>query len=153
MSASIIGIDPGGSGGIAALTEGYPPQAWKMPETDRDLLDLLRQWRNNALLHGTAFAYIEKVAAMPQSGRASMFKFGQHYGALRMALIALEIPFDGVTPQVWQKTLHCLSKGNKNITKAKAQELFPALKVTHALADALLIASYGWTKQNGRPYS
>lgn len=29
-----------------------------------------------------------------------------------------------------------------NVTKAKAQELFPKEKVTHATADALLLATY-----------
>ena len=36
-----------------------------------------------------------------------------------------------------------LSKGDKNVTKSRAQELFPELKITHAIADALLIAEYG----------
>ncbi len=57
-------------------------------------------------------------------------------------LIASRIPFEEVTPQKWQKTLSCLSRGDKNITKAKAQQLFPGLRVTHATADALLIAEY-----------
>jgi len=29
------------------------------------------------------------------------------------------------------------------VSKRKAQELFPAIKITHAIADALLIAEYG----------
>jgi hypothetical protein len=44
---------------------------------------------------------------------------------------------------VWQKALGCLTKGDKNITKRKAQEMFPGIKVTHATADSLLIAHYG----------
>jgi hypothetical protein len=39
-----------------------------------------------------------------------------------------------------------MTKGDKNISKAKAQELFPDKKIIHATADALLIALYG-TKQ------
>ncbi len=35
-----------------------------------------------------------------------------------------------------------LTKGDKNVSKRRAQELFPALKVTHAIADALLIAEF-----------
>jgi hypothetical protein len=35
------------------------------------------------------------------------------------------------------------TKGDKNVSKRRAQELFPQLKVTHATADALLIAEYG----------
>jgi hypothetical protein len=60
-----------------------------------------------------------------------------------MALTAAGIPFTRIRPQVWQKKLGCMTKGNKNITKQKAQELFPSIKVTHAIADALLIATYG----------
>jgi hypothetical protein len=64
-----------------------------------------------------------------------------------MALTAAAIPFTRVRPQVWQKELGCLTKGDKNISKRKAQELFPSMKVTHATADSLLIATYG-TKQH-----
>jgi hypothetical protein len=35
-----------------------------------------------------------------------------------------------------------MSKGDKNVTKAKAQQLFTQLKITHATADALLIAEF-----------
>ena len=49
-------------------------------------------------------------------------------------------------PQVWQKALGCMTGGDKNVTKRRAQELFPGHKITHATADALLIAHYG-TKQ------
>ena len=34
------------------------------------------------------------------------------------------------------------SKGDKNVTKRRAQELFPGARVTHAVADALLLAEY-----------
>jgi hypothetical protein len=37
----------------------------------------------------------------------------------------------------------CLTKGDKNVSKRKAQELFPSTKVTHAIADSMLIAAYG----------
>jgi len=80
---------------------------------------------------------------MPGQGVASSFKFGQGYGSLEMALTAAGIPFERVTPQKWQKALGCLTKGQKNVSKRKAQELFPTMKVTHATADALLIAEWG----------
>ena len=70
------------------------------------------------------------------------FTFGQSYGFLRGMLIASEVPFDEVLPVKWMTKLSCRTKGNKNITKAKAQQLFPELKITHAIADALLIAEY-----------
>jgi hypothetical protein len=39
--------------------------------------------------------------------------------------------------------MKCRSGGDKKITKAAAQRLFPRMKVTHKNADALLIAEYG----------
>jgi crossover junction endodeoxyribonuclease RuvC len=81
---------------------------------------------------------------MPKQGVSSTFKFGQGYGGLEMALTGWEIPFERVTPQRWQKEMGCLTKGDKNVSKRRAQELFPHLKVTHKLADSLLIAEYGW---------
>ena len=142
---TVIGLDPGQSGGIAILAEGTPPVALKMPETERDLYDLLSG-------HSDAHAYIEAVHSMPAQGVSSSFKFGQNYGMLRMALIAAGIPFETVTPQKWQKAMGCMSKGDKNVTKAAAQRLFPQLKITHAVADSLLLAAYGWKQRTGRPW-
>ena len=148
---TIIGIDPGLSGGIAVIAPpGMKPRtiqgfiakevlivAVKMPETEKDIFDFLSNTKETC---GEVFAILENVHAMPKQGVASTWKFGQNYGALRMALIALGIPFETVAPGVWQRRMGCLSKGDKNITKRKAQELFPGLKITHAIADALLIA-------------
>ena len=76
-------------------------------------------------------------------GVKSAFTFGNGYGHLEMALTAAGIPFERVRPQVWQKEMGCLTKGDKNVSKRKAQELFPGTKVTHAIADSMLIAAYG----------
>lgn len=135
MSCTHIGIDPGMSGGIAWIRDGVPC-AVKMPETHRDVLDVLRALRRE----GPCFAMLERVHSMPGQGVVSAFTFGKGVGALEMALTAAEIPYEHVTPQKWQKGMQCLTKGDKNISKARAQELFPAMKITHAIADALLIA-------------
>jgi hypothetical protein len=142
-----LGLDPGVTGGIAAISNGIA-LAFKMPETDRDILDLLRAV---APVQGQARAVIEKVNpgvfARPgherKMGVVSAFTFGGGYRALKMALTACDIPYDEALPVKWQNALSCRSKGNKNITKARAQQLFPQVKkVTHAIADALLIAEY-----------
>lgn len=134
---TFIGIDPGQSGGIAKLTtDGTGYIAYKMPETEKDIWELL------STVMGPSFCLIERVHSMPKQGVTSSFTFGMGYGALRMALVGLSIPFETVNPQAWQKGLGCLSKGNKNTTKARAQQLFPSIKVTHAIADALLIAEW-----------
>lgn len=140
----IIGIDPGTSGAIAVVDGIYPPQWHKLDCTEGDAKSFL-------LSHDLtdSFAYLELVHAMPKQGVSSVFKFGQCYGFLRGLLVGLGIPFEEVTPQKWQKAMGCLSKGDKNVTKAKAQQLFPGVKVTHAIADALLLAEYGRRVRSG----
>jgi hypothetical protein len=134
----VIGIDPGQGGGIAIVGEGVL-NSYKMPETERDLLDTL----DDAKVFGATTAYLEFVRSSPQMGVVSAFKFGQGYGALRMAVIASGLRLEEVTPQKWQRSMQCLTKGDKNVSKRRAQELFPEHKITHAIADALLIAEYG----------
>lgn len=139
---TIIGIDPGTNGGIAWITDGKACVE-KMPDTLQDLWELLRDIASE----GNCHAYIEQVHSSPQMGVKSAFTFGNGFGHLEMALTAAGIPFTRTRPQVWQKELGCLTKGDKNVTKRKAQELFPNIKVTHATADSLLIATYGTKKQ------
>ena len=142
---TIIGIDPGKNGGIAWIADGKACVE-KTPDTLKDLWEIIQSITHGLRCEGELLsfkAYIEAVSSSPQMGVVSAFSFGQGYGNLEMALTAAGIPFERVRPQQWQKTLGCMSKGNKNVTKAKAQALFPHLKITHATADALLIAEYG----------
>lgn len=133
-----IGIDPGKNGGIVILGGGDLIEVNKMPPTERDVWNILRPYQHST----DTFCLIEKVHSMPGQGVSSSFTFGMGYGALRMALVASEIPFEAITPQAWQKGLGCLTGGDKNVSKERAQNLFPKIKVTHAIADALLIAEW-----------
>lgn len=135
----IIGIDPGESGGLAWHTDGGM-DCCKMPVTERDVWQQLKDVTYNA---AAIKAYIESVHSMPGQGVSSSFKFGRNYGFLRGCLIALEIPFEDVTPVKWQSSLGCRTKGDKNVSKSRAQQLWPGIKITHAVADAMLIAEYG----------
>jgi len=147
MSRITIGVDPGANGAIAWIDERGKSCVEKMPDTLQDLWELIISISLNAGTGGLGVrAYLEAVSSSPQMGVVSSFSFGRGYGNLEMALTAAGIPFERVRPQVWQKAMGCMTKGNKNISKAKAQELFPDKKVIHATADALLIALYG-TKQ------
>lgn len=156
-----VGVDPGQSGGLVIIHDGSygisstpmtHAEAMPMPATERDIWD----WFEGLDPQQTV-AVIEKVHSMPKQGVASTFKFGMGYGGLRMALIAAGIPFEDVTPRVWQKALSILSRKVtetktqfKNRLKAKAQQLFPSIKVTLKTADALLIAEYCKRKHEGR---
>lgn len=148
-----LGIDPGVSGGVAWI-DGHNINARKMPDTERDLWDLF------SYLHGLctpqSIAYIERLGGMPrdENGRAkqsptTMFKMGTSYGGLRMAIIGNAIPLEEVAATKWQP-MFSLTRTDKNESqtdkknrhKAKAQMLFPNMKVTHHISDALLIAEY-----------
>lgn len=143
MKNTIIGIDPGTNGGIAWIADGKPCVE-KMPDTLKDLWELIQDIVIDGIPDDRLCkAYIEQVHSSPQMGVKSAFTFGNGFGHLEMALTAARIPFERIRPQVWQKSLSCLTKGDKNVTKTLAQELFPQIKVTHAIADALLIAEYG----------
>jgi hypothetical protein len=142
-----IGIDPGASGGIAVIYDGGFAQAFPMPETDKEILDLLREFAPPEGKESEVFACIERLNAM-SPGRQACFQLGQSYGKLKMALIACGIPFSEVLPAAWQKAMGCPSKKGrtyaqrKALLRARAQALFPQLKVTNQTADALLICSY-----------
>ncbi len=131
-----IGIDPGQSGAITII-DGKSVSSFPFKDkTDKDILDLFLD------IPGDAFAIMEKVHGMPGMGGASMFTFGASYGLLKGILYASIIPFDLVPPQRWMKHLNCMTKGDKNVTKTKAQQLYPHLKITHSTADSILIATY-----------
>lgn len=139
MADFYLGIDPGKSGGLAFLPKlGIEKAfAFPFPNTERDCADIIEEYKSI-----TIYAAVEAVHSMPGQGVASSFSFGKNYGFLRGLLIAYKIPFVNPSPSTWQTALNCMTKGNKNITKAKAQELFPYLHITHATADALLIAEW-----------
>jgi hypothetical protein len=152
-----IGIDPGKSGGIAAVDNfGVCVCAQRMPETDRELYNLFRDLSESMGVPVATKAVVEHVSSSPGMGVASAFKFGTNFGALRMALTAAKIPFDFVAPKTWTAAMEVSApKGesgkfgavdrkrrDKNLSKTEATRLFPRIKVTHAIAEALLIAEY-----------
>lgn len=145
MSNFYIGIDPGVGGGMAwVLPGGMAPDVGKVglkDKTEADIVTWMKVLCADEYGHGL-YAVIEKVSSSPQMGVVSSFTFGRSYGFLRGVLSALAIPYVEVRPQAWQKAMGCLTKGDKNVTKALAQQLYPGERVTHATADALLLATY-----------
>ncbi|HOT74129.1 MAG TPA: hypothetical protein PLX18_11630 [Anaerohalosphaeraceae bacterium] len=133
------GIDPGESGAVSVL-DGAGSVVLCRPFrglNEADIRDILE----SEVPVGTFFL-LERVHAMPKQGVASTFKFGRFCGMMSGLLCGLRIPYDTVSPTVWQKALNCLTGGNKNITKDLAARLFPTQKITHATADSLLIAEF-----------
>ena len=144
-----IGIDPGKEGGIAwqqQKGETITVKAIKMPDTLRDLHDILNELSQADLLKSCA---IEKVAGRYGMSARSAFTFGYQFGIVCTAVVCNRIPMRLISPQRWQKEFGLIMDGNvsrtvkKNRHKKVAQELFPQIeKMTHHIADALLICEW-----------
>lgn len=133
-----LGCDPGSSGCISAIDRlGVYRVDIRMDQTLVDLADDIEQINKRAV-----FAVIEKVHSMPKQGVSSSFKFGDAFGLMRGMITMSGIRHEYVTPQSWQKAMKCMTKGDKNVSKRAAQQLFPGVKVTHRNADSLLMAEY-----------
>jgi len=145
----LIGIDPGKSGAVILLiieSDSLEVSHVKGKETDHDIKNFIKNSNPD-------YAYLELITALPQKGKQegigrgsiATSKISDSYGFYRGLLTALDIPYDTVTPSVWQRNMKCLTGGDKRITRARAQQLYSkfGVKVTHAIADALLIATYG----------
>lgn len=144
----VMGVDPGTSGGFAVLdARKNVIVAQKFDGlTESDIWDAMKPY---TLAPEMIVAVLEKVSAMPDQGVTSVFTFGDSWGFLRGLLVASAVRREYVRPQEWQKlfrlptTKECGSKtAKKNANKAEAQRQFPEIKMTHAIADALLIAEY-----------
>ena len=147
----IIGIDPGLDGGIAIISGTSTSSHIELLETiptetkggfikrqvdAQKLSNILR-------VYPDLVCYLEGVASRPGQGVASVFSFGDTYGAIRGVLGALNIPVYTVSPSKWKKALEVSSK--EDSLKA-SKDLFPSVqfkKKDHNIAEALLIAYYG----------
>lgn len=137
----IAGFDPGSNGGIAFVSAELAKPfavAYKLPESPAELFELLRGYEPRLVR-----AFVERVRSSPQMGVCSAFTFGRNYERILTALAGCGISTEEVLPAKWQRSLGCLTHGDKNVSKARAQQLFPSLKITHAISDSLLIAEYG----------
>ena len=157
MSESIIGIDPGVSGGIVVVRPDHniPLIVRKMPDTEVGILELLSE------CDYATHAYLEWIhPAIQNIGKSQMSKLYGNYMGLRMALFSASIPFDTARAQDWQRGLGITKRGKtetqtkwKNRLKAEAMRLFPekrtGIKITLWNCDAMLIAEYGRRVRDG----
>jgi crossover junction endodeoxyribonuclease RuvC len=149
----IYGIDPGYSG---AITLYWPAtgviEIHDMPTltnakgkqvlNQRAILDILEPEGD-----GPRTAFIEHVSAMPNQGVTSVFRFGEQYGQLQMALAATQTPYQLITPAVWKR--HFGLTRDKGVSRGLAMQRFPAYAdkfkrvKDDGRAEATLIALYG----------
>lgn len=159
MEKIIVGIDPGLKGGIAVLDDiGNVLDVTKMPETPQDILMYINDQYVRAENEGCPIVcYMEQVGqGMPGQSSKATATFARHCGHLDMALLALGLPTNTITPNKWEKMYQLGKHGDynktewKNKLKAKAQQLFPKVKMTLAICDALLLAEFGRKLEIGK---
>lgn len=151
-----VGIDPGLSGALAFLS-GEELDVLAMPtltitkaKGTRRVLDLTAlaniiddKTKNAAKVS----VFIERVGAMPKQGVASMFSFGESYGAIKGIVAANFLPTTLVTPVTWKAKLKV--SRNKDDARYRASQLMPRFahlwsrQKDDGIAEAALIALYG----------
>lgn len=141
VNQRILGIDPGKSGGFAIHEEG---ELFTYKWTDAHSVSIEFESLTPRMID---FCVLEKVGAAPGQSPRSMFAFGQNFGFWEALLLYNKVPYRLVTPQEWQRGIpnaHARSSKteHKNALKMEAARRYPHLKVTHAIADAMLIADY-----------
>jgi len=141
-----IGIDPGLSGGWAAVTESQ--QVVYLCRWNEEL-SMLEVSERDSVWGSEVVAIVENQRAIKGAASSSTFKLAENFGLWQGWLSALRIRREYVWPKKWQSTLGIRFPKNsthaqrKRITKQKAQQLYPQVDgITHATADALLIAEY-----------
>jgi len=148
-----LGIDPGINGAIAVLDGEDIKAIYDMPVVETKSGKTMKRSVSPAMLADIIRQYpgapvtVERVAAMPGQGVASMFNFGKSAGIVEGVCAGLGNPVTLVTPQAWQKRAG--RKDGKDGSRARAAELFPlhakqfAMVKDDGRAEAVLIAKFG----------
>ncbi len=161
---TIIGIDPGLTGGLAmirpheiALKIMPTVKVGKRNQIDeKAVVDWLRPFVGKPFVGKPVRIYIELVHAMPKQGVVSMFTFGTGWGLVRGICTGLGLSYELVRPQEWKKTvLIGQPKGSEYLV---ASRLWPNVewlaskrckKPHDGLVHAALIAEYGRRIERG----
>jgi len=129
---TILGIDPGVTGGFAIMRDGEMLKMWPMPmlvlkqkksrkikknednPNGKKTKTYIANVRQLDFVHlgnifdkikkiGVDKAYLENVHARPDEGVSSSFKFGIAFGSLLSLLAYKNIPYTLVSPVTWTK--------------------------------------------------
>lgn len=170
VERTLVGIDPGIQGGIAWQRPGEKACCVKMPDTEGDLIRLIRELntvteyiadrdgcdRLSVTREDAAVFYLEdlvKSTGSPMPGSA-MAVYGSNWGFIKGAIQMAGCELHLVGAKKWQKALSMGARGTmsktewKNKLKAEAQRRYPHLNITLATADALLILAYATETKN-----
>ena len=153
----LCGIDPGFSGAVALLDPG----SWSLSVHDMPVLPGPKG-KTELDLRGLAgllmpmdqdkrhIAAVERVSAMSGQGVSSVFRFGQSFGAIQMAVSAHGYEVHYPAPSQWKK--HFGLSSDKDTSRLMAMQRFPdasklfSLKKHDGRAEAALLALYAYEK-------
>jgi hypothetical protein len=156
-SATFLGIDSGLSGACALVSErGRVYWVENIPtmrtgtKSDYDWGALAGILRQND--HNIALAMTETIQPFPGIGRVACVKMGLGMGGVLGILTVLNIPYELVHPQRWQRALLQGRARGKQANLLAARRLYPkdrALITTDGQADAVLLATYARQRFHG----
>lgn len=158
MKKTIIGIDPGASGGIAIYTDGKAT-AVKMPkgaDATNEYFRYLRETFENAIVFIERVSHFAGGADDAPGKKFAIAKMMENYTVLKTLLKTNNLPFVEVPSVSWQSVLFKRVKGESKEARKKkykeyASENYPEIKVTLSNADALCILSFGRIKLDEDP--
>lgn len=145
---AVIGIDPGKSGAAVLITLNRKIHILRFQnKTKEQIRNQFFEWTLWYQIEG----FVEQVHHISGGGGTSAFTFGMARQFAEDCFLFNHIDYQSVAPQVWQRSFKLgkamlSTKVRKHAHLDKAKELFPDLKITLDLADALLIAQYGYQK-------
>jgi crossover junction endodeoxyribonuclease RuvC len=157
---AVLGIDPGFSGGLAALTPdgevvltaAAPVTKGKGSKTELDVPALVALVRGLGAGHEVRLAVVERVGPMPGQGLVSTFTFGRRFAEVLGALKALGLPLELPLPQAWKRVVLAGTDRGKAAAVADVGRRFPAAnllatprskKPSDGIAEAVSLAEFG----------
>jgi len=150
----VIGIDPGKSGAIAALTPaGGVTLVEPLPIVGEgkgsriDACKLHRDLDPGELASNCVLVVIERVGGHMGDAPSRIFEFGRSLGAVESVIALLGIRHEYVEPQRWQAALlaghpRATYSQRKKSACVVASQMFPDAEVRRQYGDAMLIAEY-----------
>ena len=148
-----IGVDPGADGALATLYEDGCIAVVDCPSTFFKMARLVEGYKDMTVMVG-----IEKVNPFYKSAAKSAFAFGANFAAWQTAFACFHIPYELISPRIWQKATIGPTKGldTKELSCGQAEILYPRAqlktprgRMLDGRCDALMIATYLKIKYEG----
>jgi hypothetical protein len=143
----VIGVDPGFKGALSV----YDVNAKRIVSIiDMPVLNITINKKTRTRIDATTlFEYVEMQKAMgvelllmeavggrPKQGASSAYAFGYGVGLLYMACVAVKMPIETVTPQVWKKMMRVPGKKDADGKQGKEYDGMIVSRADELLPDA-----------------